>query len=188
MIVIGLTGTLGAGKGTVAEYLVERKKFIHFSVRSFIEREMTRRKLPINRDTITETANNIRKEHSPSFIVEELYKEANEAITAGANSIIESIRTPGEVSFLKTKGNFYLLAVDADPKIRYERIYRRASTTDEVTFEKFLSDEKREMSSEDPSKQNISRCIELADFKVSNDGTQEELYAQIDKILKNIEV
>ena len=33
-IIIGITGTLGAGKGTVVEYL-KKKSFKHYSVRSF---------------------------------------------------------------------------------------------------------------------------------------------------------
>ena len=36
MIVIGITGTIGAGKGTIVEYLVEKKGFLHFSVREFL--------------------------------------------------------------------------------------------------------------------------------------------------------
>ena len=43
MIVIGITGTLGAGKGTIVDYLVKNKGFNHFSVRSFIAQEIQNR-------------------------------------------------------------------------------------------------------------------------------------------------
>jgi dephospho-CoA kinase len=36
MFIIGITGTIGAGKGTVVEYLVGQKGFDHYSVRSFL--------------------------------------------------------------------------------------------------------------------------------------------------------
>lgn len=39
MIIIGITGTLGAGKGTVVEYL-KTKGFKHFSVREFLTQEI----------------------------------------------------------------------------------------------------------------------------------------------------
>lgn len=36
MIVIGLTGTLGAGKDTVVNYLIKNEDFQHLSVRKFL--------------------------------------------------------------------------------------------------------------------------------------------------------
>ena len=61
----------------------------------------------------------------------------------------------------------------------------RGSETDKVSYEEFISNEKREMHNEDPTKQNISRCMELADYVFSNNGSVEDLYKQIKKILKN---
>ena len=52
MLIIGITGTLGAGKGTVVEYLVEKQGFDHYSVRSFLLKEINRRGMPENRDSI----------------------------------------------------------------------------------------------------------------------------------------
>ena len=39
MITIGITGTLGAGKGTIVEYLQKEKGFSHYSVRAFLTDE-----------------------------------------------------------------------------------------------------------------------------------------------------
>lgn len=141
MIIIGITGTLGAGKGTIVEYLINNKGFKHYSVRQFLIEEIEKKGLPVNRDTMTEVANNLRANHSPSYIIEKLYEKA---LAKGNNAIIESIRTPGEVEFLKKQGEFYLIAVDANPRIRYDRITIRASETDNITFDTFLANEKRE--------------------------------------------
>ncbi|MDD4785078.1 MAG: hypothetical protein PHH12_01305, partial [Candidatus Shapirobacteria bacterium] len=84
------------------------------------------------------------------------------------------------------KGSFTLLAIDADPKIRYERISSRGSSTDNVSFEKFLTDEQREMESTDPNKQNLSECIKRADFVIDNNGSMEKLNEEIEKILQII--
>jgi dephospho-CoA kinase len=182
MIVIGITGTLGAGKGTVVAHL-ETKGFRHYSARAFIVREIESRGLPVNRDSMTVVADDLRAIHSPSYIIESLYGEAERS---GGDAVIESIRGVGEVEAMKKKDGFYLFAIDADPKIRYERIRLRASSTDAVSFEKFLADEDREFHSPESHRQNISRCMELADYKLTNNGTVEELNAQVEAILREI--
>ena len=183
MIIIGITGTLGSGKGTVVEYLVSKYGFQHYSVRNFLTQVIERRRMTANRDSMTEVANNSRMEHGPGFIAEELYKIA---VSSGDNSVIESIRTTSEIETLKAKGVFYLFAVDAFQKTRYERITGRASATDAISFEKFQEDENREMLSDDPNKQNLSGCIKKADFVFNNDGTLEELRKQIDVVMQKI--
>jgi len=115
------------------------------------------------------------------YVGEELYKRA---AIAGGNAVLESIRTEGEVQALRAKGDFILLAIDADVRDRYERIVKRGTGTDNVSFEEFKAQEDREMHSTDPTKQNGARCIELADYKIENNGTLEELRAQVDKVLE----
>jgi len=179
MKIIGITGTLGAGKGTVVEYL-KKKGFRHFSAREFLIGEIKKRNLPVNRDTMTTVSNELRKINGPSFIVDELYKEAEKY---GQDSVIESIRTPGEVASLRNRGNFFLLAIDADQKKRYERIATRNSETDRISFEKFKSDEQREMYSTDPNKQNLSACMKMADKIILNNGSVEDLAEEVEKII-----
>ncbi len=180
MIIIGITGTLGAGKGTIVDYLTINKGFKHYSVRQFLIEEIEKKGLPVNRDTMTEVANNLRATHSPSYIIEQLYKKA---LSYGGNSIIESIRTPGEVDFLKKQGEFYLIAVDADPRIRYDRITLRASETDHISFDTFIANEKREFTTTDSNKQNLSSCIQMADIVLQNNGSIYELQQQLEREL-----
>jgi len=176
--IIGITGTLGAGKGTIVDYLTTHHGFKHFSVRGYLSTIIKAQGKEVNRDSLTHTANELRAQNSPSFIAEELFKEA---LQTGTNCIIESIRTVGEVNALKAKGNFNLFSVDTDRRIRYERILKRASETDMISFETFSDNEEREMTSTDPNKQNLSACMKLADYHFTNNGTFEELYRQVDK-------
>ena len=178
MKIIGITGTIGAGKGTIVDYLVNNHGFKHYSVRRFLIQEAQKENLPLNRDTYVLLANRLRENHSPSFIIDELYAAAAQN---GTDAIIESIRTPGEIASLRSKGDFTLWAVDANPKIRYERIFARQSETDHISFETFLANEQREMNAEDPTKQNLAACIQQADVVFDNNDNMETLYQKIEK-------
>jgi len=177
MVIIGITGTLGAGKGTVVEYLKAKYGFVHFSVRDFLKKEVAKRGMEQNRDSYTFVANELRAQHSPSYIADQLYEEA---AASGRNAIIESIRTPGEIDALEQRGHFQLWAVDADSHIRYERAILRNSETDQVDYETFIANEQREMTSTDPNKQNLSECIRRAAVILHNDGNLADLHAQVD--------
>lgn len=183
MKIIGITGTLGAGKGTIVDYLTRHHGFTHFSVRGYLTKIIKAKGGEVNRDTLVATANELRAQNTPSFIAEELYREAKES---GTNCIIESIRTVGEVNALHAKGSFNLFAVDADQKLRYSRIVERASETDKVSFETFVDNENREMTNTDPNKQNLTECMRLADYRFMNNGSFDHLYRELDEVLDKI--
>ncbi|NQU98758.1 AAA family ATPase [Candidatus Woesearchaeota archaeon] len=181
-MIIGVTGTLGAGKGTIVDYLVKEKEFKHYSCSGFITEEIVRRGLEVNRDSMVSVGNDLRMKYGPGYVAASLYDQAKKK---GCNAVIESIRTEGEVNTLKEKDKFTLFAVDANQRIRYERNKKRESSKDNISYEKFQEQEATEMTSTDPHKQNLSRCKELADYTFINDGTFEELYQKIEKALEN---
>ncbi|MBM3261529.1 hypothetical protein FJY93_03865 [Candidatus Kaiserbacteria bacterium] len=181
-IIIGITGTLGAGKGTIVDYLVGQHGFRHLSVRAFLNEEIARRGLPNNRDTMVTVGNDLRATHGSDYITKQL---VGHALESGDHVIIESIRNIGEAKYLKEHGGF-LWAVDADIEARYGRITHRGSGTDAVSFEKFRADETREMTNTDPTKQNISAVMSMADKQFRNDGTPDDLFAQVEEALSKI--
>jgi len=181
-MIIGITGTIGAGKGTVVDYLVKEKGFKHHSARAMILREIERRGLPRDRDSMRLVANELRQTGGPSAVAEALLKEAEED---GGDAIIESLRAIGEAEFLKPRG-VKILAVDADRPVRYERVVLRGSETDHISFEEFCVQEDREMASTEPWDMNIFGVMERADVTILNNGTQEELFAQVDNVLTEL--
>lgn len=180
-MIIGITGTNGAGKGTVVEYLVQ-KGFKHYSASGFITEEIERRGMPVNRDSMRLVANDLRQTQNPAYLFESLYQRALES---GGDAVLEAPRAIAEGKFLNDKG-VLLIAVDADRTVRYERISKRKSVKDNVSFEQFSAQEDREMNATETYDMNILGVMKMADFTLHNDGTVEKLHAQIDEVLQKI--
>lgn len=183
MIVIGITGTLGAGKGTIVDYLVNKKNFKHYSVSGYLKEILLKKNIEVNRTSLQDMGNKLRERYGPDYITKKLFIKAKKG---KGNSIIESIRNPKEAGFIKSQKNSYLFAVDANQKTRYLRIKKRASEKDKVTFKEFKDQEKKELQSKDLNAQNLPKCISMADFKFDNNGTIEKLHEEVEKVLNKI--
>ncbi len=180
-MIIGITGSFGAGKGAVVDYLVREKGFADFSARSFITKEIKHRDLPVNRDSMATVANDLREKHGPSYIIESLYTEAKER---GGDAVVESLRAVAEVRLVKKLGGV-VLGITASPEVRYERALARGSETDRVTYEEWLAQEVRESNPNDPTKQDIFGALAESSVVIENNGSLEELYEAVDEMLKN---
>ena len=183
MIIVGVTGKAGAGKGKVVSFFTS-KGYSHFSVRDFLLKEIEKRNMPAVRDSAIKVANLLRREKSPSYLIEQVYEEAKKQ---DKNIIIESLRTPAEVAYLKSIPHSFLIAIDAPQNIRYERIKNRNGNFDKISFEQFADEDTRESASKDPSEGNIEACIKLADFVVQNDGTVDELNGRLEQIFERLD-
>ena len=180
-MILGLAGSFGAGKGAVVEYLVTKKGFTHYSASKFITEEIVRRGLPVDRDSMIVVANDLRAKYGPSYIVETLYGQAQKA---GGNAVIESLRAVAEVRKIKELGG-RVIGVDAKPEIRYERSVKRGSVKDEVSYEKWLEQERLESNPNDPTKQDIFGALKEADVIIENNGTFQDLDKEIEATLWN---
>ena len=184
-MILGITGTNGSGKGAVVDHLIS-KGFVHFSVRGRLEEALYEHGIPVTRPALREHANSLRKEHGAGYFGKLILAEIAEQNIP--NAVIESIRTMGEFEYLKSQG-VYVIAVDADRRIRFARIKRRASGTDNLDFETFVEEEEREWhGTEGSHDMNMMEVIARADAKVLNEGTLEELHKNIDVVLTAADV
>lgn len=181
--IIGLTGRNAAGKGTVANLLKERS-FEYHSLSDTLRDELRKRGVEESRDELIRVGNELRSSGGSGILADLMI----ENVSTSANHIVDSIRNPSEVDSLNRKypnHEFYLISVDADPEIRFQRLKTRGRIGDSSTWEQFLHQEALE-ESDDPSKQQLLLTMKKADFSLDNSGTIEQLENQIDKIFEGL--
>lgn len=180
-MIIGLAGTIGSGKGTVVEYL-KSKGFVQYSSSKLLGELVEKEGNPKTRDFLSPMATRLQSEY-PGGVVEKNYREKF-LVEKPENAIFEAIHRQSEANFLRSVGGL-LIGIDADLQTRYKRTrIRGEGEKDKSDFEDF----KKQASIEDEGggdaarDNNIRAVIDAADFKIMNNGTLEELHAQIDAL------
>lgn len=179
MHLIGLTGTHGAGKGTVTEFLACAYGFVVYSVSEFLADEVLRRGGQPDRTARRDIANEFRRV-SPTALMEAVCATVPEGMN---RVVIEPQYTLEEVRYIQGRGGI-VLALDASLETRYARIRVRGSSKDNVSFEEFRRAQTLEMESKNGDRQNLMTAMAAANVSVKNEGTREELERAISGTLK----
>ncbi len=180
MKIIGICGTNASGKGTVPVILQKDIPCTHLSAREMIISAAKKEGIDItNRDDLRNY--NEKRNREGKTLVSDLIEEFDIRENQDKLFIIESIRRVGEVKELRNhfQENFILVSVDAPSEIRYERIHKRGSITDSVSYERFIEQERLESINEDENQMNIPKCMGMADVKLVNEGDIEKFEEEI---------
>lgn len=184
---IFITGTNGSGKDEVASWLEEKYGFEIKSVRAFIKMKAEEHgvDLTMGRSGTGPFAESMCAKEGGDYFVRTL----NENIPENMPATIGSLRRMAEVAYAKSlredgTHKTIVVAVDADPKIRYDRIIARKSLTDHVaSFEQFLAEEEIESVGDNTNRMNLKKCMEASDIVLINEGTLEEFHQTIEREL-----
>lgn len=178
---IGIAGTAGAGKDVAADILARLFGMQNLSSGDVV-RAVTRHiyKLPADfnpvRDQLYDVANLLR-EINPATTVKICIFEAQARNIPRA--VISGLRSMGEAQAVRDAGGI-IIGIDADPRVRYDRIYSRARDAEaQKTYEEFLQQdefENRGVSDSGPGR-GIRAIIDSADVVIKNAGGLEELEA-----------
>ncbi|WP_413854178.1 AAA family ATPase [Candidatus Ruminimicrobium bovinum] len=181
-MIIGLTGSYCSGKDTVADYIVNKYNFKHFSLSDEIRLLMKQANIEPTRENLISFGTNLRQTQGNDVLAKSVIKKFEQ----GKNYCITSIRHTKEVEKLKTIEGFVLINVDAPQQIRFERMQKRKRPGDPATLEKFVELEKKEAQSSG-SGQQVALCCKMADIIFINDTNDiNQLYSNIDKLVKEI--
>ena len=181
MKILGHSGPNGSGKDTVADMLGERHNFYVASATQLLGDELEKRGLPLDRLHKSQLSAEWRRQYGMAAIVDKAYEyyKAHESEYTGM--IVGSLRHPGEVDRVHELGG-QMIWVDADSKVRYERVTSNAhlrgrAAEDDKTFEEFLAEEEREMHPVgDEATLNMSAVKERADIFLENNGNDIDLF------------
>jgi len=186
-MIVGITGYLASGKSTVSE-LLKKKGFIVYSCSDLIREECKNRGLEITRDNLRTVGNELRKSQGSNVLAKWL-KEKIILQGLDKNYVVESIRTAGEIEELRKLPHFYLVFVDVDAKVRYNRAKERLKEEEHIaSFEEFMTSERKEMNGKDKQLQNLLECKELSEFTINNNGALEDLEKEVDGLLLRIQL
>ena len=176
MILYGLSGTNGSGKDSLAHFLASKHNFLYISSSDLLRDEATKRGLPVERDVLRTISAELRREAGLGVLIDkavELYKSEGGDV-AYTGLITGSLRNPGEADRIHELGG-KMIWVDADARIRYERIISadrgRGDTESSKTFEQFLTEQEAEMKhSGDAATLSITDVKDRCDLFIVNDS------------------
>ncbi|HZJ40950.1 MAG TPA: AAA family ATPase [Candidatus Saccharimonadales bacterium] len=179
-IIIGLVGPVASGKDVSKKYIEEHYSATSYKFSTVLRDILNRLYLPITREHLQDLSLDLRTRFGSDILAK--------VITADAKNdnseivIVDGVRRMDDIVHLSKLPEFKLISIEADINLRYERIKLRNENEDDATktFAEFENDCQKE------AEREIPIVISHANYRLNNDGTLAELYAQIDKIIAEI--
>lgn len=176
-MILGLTGSMGAGKGEVVKIL-ERFGFKYITLSQMVREEARKQGVKEEREKLMAVGNHMRATEGAGV----LGKRALQKILASGHDkwVVDGIRNPAEIDALREGKNVQILGLHADQKLLIERILKRARDSDPKTHEEIHHRIKREWGKgEGEEGQQMEKCLQKVDTVIENEGTLKELDSKI---------
>ena len=178
-MILGLSGTNGAGKGAVASLLEERGFEVH-SLSDVIRDALRARGEVESRERMIAEGRALRAAHGPGALALRILERLDEE----RDVAVDSIRHPAEVEALRSaRPGFRLVWIDAPDALRFERMRARGRGGDPTSLEELQRLEALELESESESGQKLLAVRDLRDFEIDNRGDLDVLRDRVEAIL-----
>ena len=177
-IILGFTGLISCGKGTVTKYLKEKHAAETFRFSTMLRDVLTRLYLEHSRENMSGLSTVLRDFFGQDLMAKVMAKDV---VNSQADLIVvDGIRRMEDIKYLRALPNFKLVSIEADMKTRYERLIERGENSDDKnkTWEDFVADHQLE------TELTILDTMKVADIVINNDGNLEALQRQLDNLVK----
>ncbi len=176
-IVFGFTGQLSCGKGTAAKYLEQKYGARTYRFSTKLRNLLEAIYIEHSRDTMIKMSEAVRSIFGEDILAKAMAKDA--ANDPNPIVVVEGIRRPADIEFLKELPNFILVEIFAEPETRYQRLIKRGENTDDKkTYEQFLADHQRS------TELSILEVTPQAVERIDNNGSMDDLQKQLDALIK----
>jgi len=182
-IIIGLVGPIASGKGVLADHLREQG-FKVFSLSDKVREEATQRGLALIRENLQNVGDDLRLHWGNQILAE---RTAFDLIGETGNLVIDSIRNPGEIEYLRNFCNIKIIGVDAPAEKRLAWYIERAKKRgeDNPDISEFVKSSQRDRGvDQKPNGQQVDLCLQKSDISFYNSGTKQDILSKLDLYLK----
>ncbi len=174
-MIIGLTGSFGAGCSTFADYLTQ-KDYVPYSLSDVVKKALIDEigegeiaKIPFKdrRKMYQDKGDELRKKN-PYALVDEILPQVLIDFASNRDVVIDSIRSHFEISRLRHSiMGVQIVAVNAPYSERWDRCKAEYGTLEST----FHDDDERDKGDEQPPHgQHVQKCVEVADCIISNNN------------------
>src|SRR3989344_693014 len=179
-VILGLVGPLASGKDTVKKYLESKYKAENCRFSTILRDVLNRIEVLVERENLQQLSTILRQNFGEDVLAKVIAGDVTKM--KGDIVVVNGVRRMADIKYLNELPNFYLTTVDADPKIRYERLVKRNENVgdDRKTYKQFLKDHEAEADREVPI------AIKHAKYKINNDSSLADLYKQIDDLVAKL--
>lgn len=175
--IIGISGTNGSGKDSLGQMLAERHGWLFVSVTDILRDELRKRGQPIERENLRNLSAEWNRQYGAGVLTDMAVKKFEETGGKYKGLAIASLRRTSEAERVHELGG-KMVWVDADPKVRYERVNGRGrGAEDNKTFEQFLEEERVEM--DDHGDKTVVGTLgvkKISDIFLENNGDDIEVF------------
>ncbi len=180
MLVLVITGKIGAGKDTASNYLCERHGFVPVSYSEIVHEKTAGLGLETSRANLQKVATECRQKHGMDYfarlVVERARSTGAEYIVLKEARVKEDLK-PAMAAFGK---GLHVVEITAPQTVRFSRLRERGGPKDAKEWKDFIEQERREEAL------GYFGAAELAESRVSNAGTQEELHKSLGRLVERL--
>ncbi|NTU46772.1 AAA family ATPase [Candidatus Roizmanbacteria bacterium] len=182
--ILAITGPSSCGKDVLCAHLNEKYGFSVLTMSDIIRGTAARCGFSTDRTDLRSISRAYREIYGPQVYADQILQEAQEQKIP---VVINGVRLRAEVALLQEAG-IPVVGVTMPMEKRFELMKNRGRPGDPVTmgeFEKLVAIEESG-ENHDPYEPNVYQCLQMADVKIVNNGTLQQLYRKVDYLAESL--